>query len=124
MSESDTVMKLMSALITKMESMDNQMTEMQHVMRHPDSLLKRAGFIRMKSPSVSDVWGDPLRGDRSSVIAKAGDGEEVDATEMPKSNEEWYEMDWSDIHALAETAGAPADRGDFVTTRRSVEVNE
>ena len=118
--EESTVMRLMNALITKMERMD---MEMRQQMRNPDAILKRAGFVRAQSPSVNDVWGDPLRGDRSGVIAKAGDGTEIDVVGMPSSNEEWHDMDWSDIHALAETAGAPADRG-YTTNRRTVEAGE
>lgn len=121
--EESTVMRLMNALITKMERMDMEMGEMRQQMRNPDAILKRAGFVRAQSPSVNDVWGDPLRGDRSGVIAKAGDGTEIDVVGMPSSNEEWHDMDWSDIHALAETAGAPADRG-YTTNRRTVEAGE
>ena len=116
--DDNAVMRLMNALITKMETMDSQMHSMRDDLRNPDTLLKRAGFVRMKSPSVDDVWGDPLRGDRSGVISKAGDGSEIDVANLPASNEEWHDMDWGDIHALAESAGAPADGG-FSTTRRS-----
>ena len=122
--EDNAVMRLMNALITKMERMDAEMHEMRSDLRNPNSLLKRAGFVRANSPSVNDVWGDPLRGNRDGVIEKAGDGTEINVLDMPATNEEWHEMDWSDIHALAETAGAPADRGDFTTNRRAVEAGE
>ena len=117
--EDNAVMRLMNALITKMETMDSQMSAMRADLRNPDTLLKRAGFVRMNSPSVDDVWGDPLRGDLSGVIEKAGDGTEIDAVNLPSSNEEWHDMDWGDIHALAEQAGAPTESG-FSTTRRSI----
>jgi len=117
--EDNAVMRLMNALITKMETMDSQMSAMRADLRNPDTLLKRAGFVRMNSPSVDDVWGDPLRGDRSGVIEKAGDGTEIDVVGLPSSNEEWHDMDWGDIHALAEQAGAPTESG-FSTTRRSI----
>lgn len=116
--DDNAVMRLMNALITKMETMDSQMHSMRDDLRNPDALLKRAGFVRMKSPSVDDVWGDPLRGDLSGVIEKAGDGTEVDTVNLPASNEEWHDMDWGDIHALAESAGAPTESG-FSTTRRT-----
>ena len=121
--EESTVMRLMNALITKMERMDMEMGEMRQQMRNPDAILKRAGFVRAQSPSVNDVWGDPLRGDRGGVIEKAGDGTEIDVVGMPSSNAEWHDMDWSAIHALAESAGAPQDRG-FSTNRRAVEAGE
>ena len=117
--DDNAVMRLMNALITKMETMDSQMHSMRADLRNPDTLLKRAGFVRMQSPSVDDVWGDPLRGDRSGVIEKAGDGSEIDTVNLPSSNEEWHDMDWGDIHALADSAGAPKDRLGFSTTRRS-----
>ena len=106
-----------------MEKMDVEMGEMRQQMRNPDAILKRAGFVRAHSPTVNDVWGDPLRGDRGGVIEKAGDGSEIDVVGMPSSNQEWHDMDWADIHALAESAGAPADRG-FTTNRRAVEAGE
>ena len=123
MTEEDPVHRLLNALITKMEKMDGEMSEMRAQMRNPDAILKRAGFVRARSPSVNDVWGDPLRGDRGGVIEKAGDGSEIDVVGMPSSNQEWHDMDWADIHALAESAGAPADRG-FTTNRRAVEAGE
>tara|TARA_R100000008_G_scaffold62380_1_gene39652 strand:+ start:1352 stop:1735 length:384 start_codon:yes stop_codon:yes gene_type:complete len=121
--EDNAVMRLMNALITKMETMDSQMHEMRADLRNPDTLLKRAGFVRTKSPSVDDVWGDPLRGDRGGVIEKAGDGTEIDVVNLPSSNEEWHDMDWEDIHALAKQAGAPTESG-FSTNRRVIEAGE
>ena len=119
----DATLRLMNALITKMERMDAEIHEMRADLRNPNSLLKRAGFVRATSPRINDVWGDPLRGDRGGVIEKAGDGTEINVLELPQSNEEWHEMDWDDIHALADTAGAPADGG-FATNRRAVEAGE
>jgi len=120
--EDNAVMRLMNALITKMERMDSEMHEMRSDLRDPRSLLKRAGYVRSHSPSVNDVWGDPLRGNRGDTIEKAGDGTEIDVMALPATNEEWHDMSWEDIHALAETAGAPMDThgtpGTFVTTRR------
>ena len=103
--EESTVMRLMNALITKMERMDMEMGEMRQQMRNPDAILKRAGFVRAQSPSVNDVWGDPLRGDRSGVIAKAGDGTEIDVVGMPSSNEEW--QDGSIYPSMVDIEGGP-----------------
>ena len=120
--EDSTAQRLMNALITKMERMDAEIHEMRADMRNPQSLLKRAGYVRQRSPSVNDVWGDPLRGARDDTIRKAGDGVEIDMMDIPSTNEEWHDMSWEDIHAMAETAGAPSEvhgtPGTFVTTRR------
>jgi hypothetical protein len=106
---SDDVMVLVNTLISKMESMDgdiHQLREQNHelkkAMSDPSILLKRAGFVRAQTPASEDVWGDPLRGDRDDVIVK-GDGASIT---MPTTNEEWHEMEWDDIHAMAEEAAA------------------
>ena len=64
-------MMLMKALISKMESMDAELSSMRKSMDTPELLLKRAGFVRANTPANQDVWGDPLRGDRDTVISKA-----------------------------------------------------
>lgn len=95
---------LMKALITKMESMDAELNNMRKSMNTPELFLKRAGFVRAKTPANQDVWGDPLRGDRDDVISKAANAIDEAGMSMPSSNEEWHEMDWSEIHAMANTA--------------------
>jgi|TARA_E500000305_G_scaffold111934_2_gene129580 hypothetical protein len=107
MTEPDSAERLMSALISKMERMDSDLSDIREqnqqlrkMMLKPASLLKRAGFVRADTPAVQDVWGDPLRGD--STIMKEEDG--GDAFDMPKSNEDFFDMDWSEIHNLANQA--------------------
>jgi len=114
------VTTLVDALITKMERMDgdistlrDQNVELKKMISDPETLLKQAGFIKSSTPATEDVWGDPLRGERNAVIEKAAiaiDGVMVN----PNTNADWHEMDWEDIHAMAETAavaeGRPVDQ--------------
>ena len=116
----DDVTTLVDALITKMERMDGdigtlraQNIELRQLVSNPDEMLIKAGFVRTSTPAVHDVWGDPLRGERNEVIEKAAiavDGVMV----MPNTNEDWHEMGWDEIHAMAEDAavaeGRPVDQ--------------
>ena len=104
------VMTLMNALITKMEQMDARITEQRAALNNPMAMLKRAGFVRARTPASTDVFGDPLRGNLDDVISKADGTESVMGIEMPSSNEEWYDMEWDDIHAMAHDAAAAEGR--------------
>ena len=104
MSEETDAMTLMKALIGKMESMDAEIISMRKSMNTPELLLKRAGFVRAKTPANEDVWGDPLRGVRDDVISKAAAAIDDAGMSMPSSNEEWHDMSWEEIHAMANTA--------------------
>tara|TARA_R110002012_G_scaffold33393_6_gene97893 strand:+ start:24316 stop:24660 length:345 start_codon:yes stop_codon:yes gene_type:complete len=103
-------MLLMKALISKMESMDAQISSMRKSMDSPEMLLKRAGFVRANTPVNEDVWGDPLRGDREDVISKAANAIDEAGMSMPSSNEDWHEMGWDEIHAMANTAAQAEGR--------------
>ena len=102
--EETDAMVLMKALISKMESMDAEILSMRKSMDAPELLLKRAGFVRAKTPANEDVWGNPLRGDREDVISKAAAAIDDAGMSMPSSNEEWHDMSWEEIHAMANTA--------------------
>ena len=118
---SDEVTNLVDALITKMERMDGdigvlqeQNVELRKMLNDPSMLLQKAGYIKASTPETEDVWGDPLRGDRNEVIEKAAimvDGIMVDP---PTNNQDWHDMGWDEIHAMAETAavaeGRPVDQ--------------
>ena len=104
MSEETDAMTLMKALIGKLESMAAEIISMRKSMNTPELLLKRAGFVRAKTPANEDVWGDPLRGDRDDVISKAAAAIDAAGMSMPSSNEEWHDMSWEEIHAMANTA--------------------
>ena len=109
-SEQNDAMILMKALISKMESMDAEIASMRKSMDTPELLLKRAGFVRANTPANEDVWGDPLRGDRDDVISKAAAAIDDAGMSMPNSNEEWHDMSWDDIHAMANTAAEAEGR--------------
>jgi hypothetical protein len=107
----DAASKLMNALITKMEQMDNDMqdireqnVQLRKMLINPAGLLKRAGFVRANTPAIQDVWGDPLRSDSSAIVK--GVDEEVggEIFDVPTNNEDFYKMNWDDIHALANQA--------------------
>tara|TARA_Y100001938_G_scaffold149972_1_gene238977 strand:+ start:1815 stop:2156 length:342 start_codon:yes stop_codon:yes gene_type:complete len=111
MTEEDSpVMTLMNALISKMEQMDARITEQGAALRNPMAILKRAGYVRTVSPASTDVWGDPLRGDVDDVISKANGVDSTMGIEMPSSNEEWHDMEWDDIHAMAHEAAIAEGR--------------
>jgi len=116
---SEEVSALVDALITKMERMDgdigalkDQNIELRKMVSNPGHLLQKAGFVRFDTPSTEDVWGDPLRGDRNDVIEKAAIA--IDGVMMPASNADWHEMNWDQIHAMANeaamTEGRPVDQ--------------
>jgi len=115
----DDVTNLVDALITKMERMDGdidmlqaQNLELRKMVSNPGSLLQRAGFVKAVTPATNDVWGDPLRGERNEVIEKAAIA--IDGVLMPNTNADWHEMEWDEIHAMAEGAavaeGRPVDQ--------------
>lgn len=103
-------MMLMKTLISKMESMDAELSSMRKSMNTPELLLKRAGFVRANTPANQDVWGDPLRGDRDTVISKAAAAIDDAGMSMPDSNEEWHEMSWDEIHKMADEAAQAEGR--------------
>lgn len=108
--ETTDAMTLMKALISKMETMDAEIHAMRKSMNTPELLLKRAGFVRANTPANEDVWGDPLRGDRDSVISKAAAAIDDAGMAMPETNEAWHDMSWDYIHAMANTAAEAEGR--------------
>ena len=94
--------KLMGALISKMESMDGDLQSIKQEnmalrksIQNPQVLLKRAGFISTRNNLPEDVFPDEFRGDD---ILKGYDGDQV---QIPKTNADFHEMKWEDIHHLA-----------------------
>jgi len=111
------VANLVDALITKMERMDgdiealqSQNLELKKMIGNPSDLLQKAGFVKFGTPETEDVWGDPLRGERNSVIEKAAIAVDGVMVSMPHSNQEWNEMGWDEIHAMADTAAVAEGR--------------
>tara|TARA_Y100001951_G_scaffold102189_1_gene108430 strand:+ start:1106 stop:1468 length:363 start_codon:yes stop_codon:yes gene_type:complete len=118
---SSDVNTLVDALITKMERMDgdiqtlrDQNHELHKMMSDPVSILQKAGYVRTSTPATEDVWGDPLRGDRNEVIEKAAIMVDGIMVTPPGDNQDWHDMGWEDIHAMAEQAavaeGRPVDQ--------------
>ena len=100
--------KLMGALITKMESMDEGLqilkaenAELKRAITNPASLLRNAGFVSARNRMPEDVMPDTFRGDSDDVLLKGEDGLPI---AVPKTNADFHSMDWADIHALADQA--------------------
>ena len=100
--------RLMGALISKMENMDAGLQvlkaenpQLKQMMQNPASLLRKAGFVSVSTQRPTDVIEDGFRGDVEDFILKGEDGEEI---QLPTSNVDFHNMEWSDIHALAEQA--------------------
>ena len=100
--------RLMGALITKMENMDvglqvlkaeNQ--QLKRMMQNPASLLRKAGFVSVSNQMPADVIEDTFRGDVEDFILKGENGDEI---QLPTSNVDFHNMEWSDIHTLADQA--------------------
>lgn len=106
--EGNVAEQLMSALISKMESMDADMNiikaeneVLKGLIKDPAALLRKAGFVSRKTASPVDVMPDLFRGDSHFDILKNDNGSGLD---IPTSNQEFHEMDWGDIHRLAAEA--------------------
>jgi len=111
LSDEPDAMLLMKALIGKMEAMDAELGMLRKQVSNPQAMLRKSGFIKAVTPASEDVWGDPLRGGRDEVIAKAGDGiNESTGVVLPSTNEEWHDMSWDEIHAMANTAAEAEGR--------------
>ena len=112
MSGEPDAMMLMKALIGKMEAMDAELNLLRKKVSNPQAMLRSSGFVKATTPATEDVWGDPLRGERESVISKAGQEINDSAGEMsmPDSNEDWHEMSWDDIHSMANVAAETEGR--------------
>jgi hypothetical protein len=107
MSEEGNAEKLMNALISKMESMDSTIQNLQAEntlikkhMANPTGLLKKMGFVSVKTPFAEDVTPDVFRGGPEDIM-KGDIGNEIP---LPTSNEDFHTMDWGAIHELADSA--------------------
>ncbi len=98
--------RLMSTLVTKMESMDNDLQilknenqRLHRIINNPTSLLRKAGFVATMTPLSEDVQTDVFRSDEGTLL-KAND---------TFTNEEIHLMSWEEIHALAENASGTGE---------------
>jgi hypothetical protein len=106
--EGNVAERLMSALISKMETMDAGLRDLQaenrelkKMVQNPSAMLRKAGFVSATTQRPQDVIVDGFRGDIDDTILKGQDGSEI---HMPQTNADFHSMDWSDIHALADKA--------------------
>ena len=110
--------RLMGALISKMESMDENLQaikaenkELRKMMNNPANMLKKAGFISSSTRRPQDVLEDSFRGEVGDTILKGADGEDLS---VPRTNADFHKMEWADIHALAEEAKQAGNIGNNV----------
>jgi len=101
----NTAEKLMGALISKMENMDSDLralkqenVNLRKAIADPMNMLRKAGFIMSKTQRPSGMIEDDFRPTGDDMLIKGTD------IEMPSTNAEFHEMEWSEIHALAESA--------------------
>jgi len=99
---------LMQALISKMEFMDQTIQSLQAEnavikkhMANPTGLLKKMGFVSMRTPFAEDIKPDIFRGDADDILKGEIGREEIS---VPQSNSEFHDMNWADIHELADSA--------------------
>lgn len=97
--------KLMNTLISKMESIDNEVQilkaeniALKRIVDSPSALLKKAGYVSIRTPLSEDIAYDPLRGDmpisENNMVAKSDNSE--------FSNEDIHNLTWSEIHEMAD----------------------
>lgn len=104
MAEEGDAGRLMSTLISKMESMDTDMqllkaenASLRRLIENPNNLLRKAGFLPYGTPLSEDVTTDAFRNDMDTNLLKGEKGEDLDKF----SNEQIHEMSWEEIHEMA-----------------------
>ena len=104
MAEEGDAGRLMSTLISKMESMDTDMqllkaenASLKRLIENPNNLLRKAGFLPYGTPLSEDVTTDAFRTDMDTTLLKGEKGEDLDRF----SNEQIHEMSWEEIHEMA-----------------------
>lgn len=111
MSDASSAEQLMTVLVTKMESMDNDLAllkaeneRLKSLISSPAGLFRKAGFVPVSTPFTDDLMPDPFRMDiEGNSILKGGP-----VSSIPQTNEEFHNMSWEDIHEMAQQAkGAP-----------------
>jgi len=113
MSEGEnTAEKLMGALISKMENMDSDLRTLKQeninlrkAIADPMNMLRKAGFVMSKTERPSGMLQDDFRPMGDDMVIKGAD------LDMPSTNEEFHQMEWSEIHALAESAKSAGSTG-------------
>ena len=101
-----------------MEQMDNTIqdlkTENAVIKKHmanPEGLLKKMGFISIRTPFAEGMPPDVFRGDSDDILK----GVDEDGAPVPLSNEDFHMTGWGDIHSLAESAKDSGHIGNVTT---------
>lgn len=104
----DAAEQLMTALISKMETMDTDIQivkaeneALRATLSDPHRLMKRMGLVPINTPMSEDVVPDLFRGDSSEVLK--GPTMELG---IPTTTEEFHNTSWEEIHELANKARA------------------
>lgn len=113
MSEGEnTAEKLMGALISKMENMDSDLQTLKQenlnlrkAIADPMNMLRKAGFVMARTETPTGIPQDDFRPMGDDMVIK---GTDID---VPSTNEEFHRMEWSEIHALAESAKSAGSTG-------------
>ena len=97
---------LVNALITKMEAMDSNIEilkqeneRLKNIINNPQKLLRKMGMVKTTTPFTEDLQDDPFRNDLNNNSILKGQN-----TTIPQTNEEFHNMDWDEIHELANQA--------------------
>mgnify|MGYP006399375019 CR=1 FL=1 len=100
--------QLMSALISKMETMDSDIqvvkaenAALKNMLRSPNQLMKRMGLMSYSTPLSEDVMPDEFRGDTNNILK----GDTMDVG-FPTTTEDFHNTSWEKIHELANGARA------------------
>jgi len=106
MTEQSDAERLMGVLITKMESMDNDLESLKQenmrlrkMISNPNLMLKKMGLVKSTTPFTENVVNDAFRNDMNDDSIMKGVNSSV-----PQTNEEFHSMSWEDIHEMAQTA--------------------
>ena len=107
-----TAEKLMGALISKMENMDSDLRTLKQenlnlrkAIADPMNMLRKAGFVMSRTETPTGIPQDDFRPIGDDMLIK---GTDID---MPSTNEEFHQMEWAEIHALAESAKSAGSPG-------------
>ena len=108
MAEESVAERLMNALVTKMESMDNDLQvlkseniQLKQALQNPISMLRKAGFVATMTPLSQDVETDVFRGD---IGVGTNDDSALLKSQNEYTNNEIHLMSWEEIHEMAEQA--------------------
>lgn len=102
--ESSQAETLMNTLISKMESMDTDITllkaentRLRRLLSNPDAMMKQMGLIPISTPFSEDVLPDGFRPSGEDAVLKGFDS-------LPQDTVGFHNTSWDEIHAMANSA--------------------